>query len=395
MFVIKEKPEDFIVSEIADIYPEGKGEYSLYLLKKVNISTWDAIGKIAKYLRIPMDSIGFGGMKDKKSVAYQFITIKNGPKKDFNFSQYQLTYLGTTQRPMSKDLLLGNKFEIIVKNFSVEDERFEKEIELIKKYGVANYFDEQRFESVKSSKEFAVKELIKGNYEKALYLMLAEASAVDIQKTRKLRECLKKYWRQFEKCQNYAKVKWEKDLLEFLSKHSPSKRTFKRALGMVDKEYLFFLGNVYQSFLWNEILKAFLDALEIPLFSVLYILGELKFYKVIPEDLWEDVKDVKLPLPSPKLKLGKLQLGEKKVIDIERLYNEICEKEGISGLTKLRSFVKGLIFKTYPRPIIVFPKDLEWEKIDKSTIKLKFFLEKGSYATLLIKRLYYGYHQNL
>ena len=387
MVKIKEKPEDFVVSEVADIYPEGKGEYALYLLKKRELSTWDVLGRIAKRLRISMDSIGFGGLKDKKAVANQFITIKSGPKRDFSTKDYELIYLGQTSRPMSKELLLGNKFEVVVRDFSFEEETFTREVELVKSYGIANYFDEQRFGSVKSSKEFAVKEIIKGNYEKALYLMLAEGSPVDIEKTRRFRNCLKRNWGHFERCLELAEINWEKKLLEFLATHKPSKRTFKRALGMVVKEYLFFLGNAYQSFLWNEILKRVLKALSISVFEVPYLMGSFYFYKEVKEESWEVLKSLKLPLPSPKL-----QFREKiKGLELAKIYEEVCQEEGISGIKAFRTFVKGLVFKTYPRPAVVFPRDLEWEKVGESAVKLKFFLEKGSYATLVIKRLCYGY----
>lgn len=384
---IKERLEDFIVSEVADIYPEGKGEYSLYMLKKFDISTWDALGKIAKKLRISMDSIGYGGIKDKKAIAHQFLTIKNGPKKDIKEKDYELIYLGKTTKPMSKELLIGNKFEIVIRDFKVEVDRFSKEVELVKKFGLANYFNEQRFGSVKSSKEFAVKEIILGNYEKALYLMLAEGSAVDIEKTRKFRNCLKRNWRNFEKCLELAKVNWEKNLLKFLIDHKPSKRTFKRALNLVDKEYLFFLGNAYQSFIWNEVLKEVLLKLNIPCFKAPYILGDLYFYKEIPEEKWKILKSLKLPLPAPKL-----QFKEKvDTLNLEEIYNEICKREGLNGIKNLRTFIKGLIFKTYPRPAVVFPENLEWEIVNDKAVKIKFFLEKGAYATLVVKRLYYGY----
>jgi tRNA pseudouridine13 synthase len=387
---IKEKLEDFVVSEIAEIYPEGKGEYSLYILKKYNVSTWDALGKIAKNLRISMDSIGYGGIKDKRAIAHQFITIKNGPKKDLKEKEYELIYLGKTTKPMSKELLIGNKFEVVVRDFRVKEEKFNKEVELVKKFGLANYFDEQRFGSIKSSGEFAVKEIILGNYEKALYLMLAEGSAVDIEKTRKFRDCLKKHWRNFEKCLDLAKVNWEKNLLKFLIEHKPSKRTFKRALNLVDKEYLFFLGNAYQSYLWNEILKEVILKLDISYFKAPYLLGEFFFYKEPSEEKWETLKNLKLPLPAPKL-----QFREKaNFFNLEEIYDKICKNEGLNGIKSLRTFVKGLIFKTYPRPAVVFPENLEWEKIDNTTIKLKFSLEKGSYATLVVKRLYYGYQNS-
>jgi len=387
---IKERLEDFVVSEIADIHPEGKGEYSLYMLKKFNISTWDAIGKIAKNLRISMDSINYGGLKDKKAIAHQFITIKKGPKKDIKEKEFELIYLGNTNKPMSKDLLIGNKFEIIVRDFQVEEKKFNREVELVRKFGLSNYFNEQRFGSIKSSKEFAIKEVILGNYEKALYLMIAEGSAIDIERTKKFRECLKKYWRNFEKCLDLAKVNWEKNLLNFLITHKPSKRTFKRALNLVDKEYLFFLGNVYQSYLWNEILKEVILKFEIPYFEISYLLGKLFFYKEVPANKWEILKKLKLPLPSPKLKFKE----KIESLYLEEIYNEICKKEGLDNIKNLRSFIKGLVFKTYPRPAVIFPENLEWEKLDNTTIKLKFTLEKGAYATLVIKRLFYGYQNS-
>ncbi|AEH22239.1 tRNA pseudouridine synthase D TruD [Thermodesulfobacterium geofontis OPF15] len=384
---IKEKLEDFVVSEIADIYPEGKGEYSLYMLKKLNISTWDALGKIAKKLRISMDSINYGGLKDKKAIAHQFITIKGGPKRDIKEKEFELIYLGKTTKPMSKDLLIGNKFEIIVRDFQIEEKKFDREVELVRKFGLSNYFNEQRFGSIKSSKEFAAKEIILGNYERALYLMMAEGSAVDIEKTRKFRDCLKKHWGNFEKCLEFAKVNWEKNLLNFLITHKPSKRTFKRALNLVDKEYLFFLGNAYQSYLWNEVLKEVILRLEIPYFEISYLLGKLFFYKEVPADKWEILKNLKLPLPSPKLKFKE----KFENLNLEEIYNEICKREGLDNIKNLRSFIKGLIFKTYPRPAVIFPEKLEWEKLDNTTIKIKFTLEKGAYATLVVKRLCYGY----
>jgi tRNA pseudouridine13 synthase len=387
---IKERLEDFVVSEIANIYPEGKGEYSLYMLKKFNISTWDALGKIAKKLRISMDYINYGGLKDKKAIAHQFITIKGGPKRDIKEKEFELIYLGKTTKPMSKDLLIGNKFEIIVRDFQIEEKKFDREVELVRKFGLSNYFNEQRFGSIKSSKEFAVKEVILGNYEKALYLMMAEGSAVDIEKTRKFRECLKKHWRNFEKCLELAKVNWEKSLLNFLITHKPSKRTFKRALNLVDKEYLFFLGNAYQSYLWNEVLKEVILRLEIPYFEISYLLGKLFFYKEVPANKWEILKNLKLPLPSPKLKF-KEKIED---LNLEEIYNEICKRESLENIKNLRSFIKGLIFKTYPRPAVIFPENLEWEKLDNTTIKIKFTLEKGAYATLVVKRLFYGYQNS-
>lgn len=384
-FKYKVNPEDFIVSEVITLYPSQKGEYSLYLLKKKNLTTWDALGKIAKTFKLPLKYFGYGGLKDKKAVATQYITIKGGPKHDLKNPNFELTYLGKVNEALSKEHLLGNNFEIIVREVDIPEEKIFQEVESVKNFGIPNYFDEQRFSSVSSSGKFAAKEIILGNYEEALYLILAESSPDEITYSKKLRDCLKENWRKWENCIKFARLKWERELLEFLSEHKPSKRTFKRALNLVDQEYLFYLGNVYQSYLWNEVLKEILKYLKVVEFSIPFFLGEFYFYRSLSEENFKILKNFKIPFPSPKL-----NLEDTEELPHKTLYFEVLKREGFKDLKELRSFIKGLIFKTYPRPAITLPQNLTCEKVSEKTYRLRFFLEKGSYATLVIKRIFYA-----
>jgi len=384
-FKYKVQPEDFVVSEVISLSPSSKGEYSLYLLKKRDLTTWEALGQIAKAFKLPLEYFGYGGLKDKRALSTQFITIKGGPKEDFKGQKFELIYLGKTEEPLGKEHLLGNNFEITVREVSLPEEKIYEETEKVKKFGLPNYFDEQRFSSVKKSKRFAVKKIIEGNYEEALYLILAEASPDEINYSKGLRICLKRNWRKWKKCLKFARLKWERELLKFLSEHQPSKRTFKRALHLVDKEYLFYLGNVYQSYLWNEVLKEVLNFLGLVHFEIPYLLGELYFYRELSEKEFSLLKNLKIPFPSPKL-----NLEDNEELPFKTLYLKVLEREGFQELKELRSFIKGLIFKTYPRPALLFPQNLTLEKLDERTYKVKFFLEKGSYATLVIKRIFYA-----
>lgn len=388
-FKLKESPEDFIVSEVISLSPSSRGEYSLYSLKKRDISTWDALGIIAKRWHIPLEYFGYGGLKDKRALSFQYITIKQGPKKDLKEKNFELIYLGKTTKPLEKGDLLGNNFEITVREVTVPPEIVEENKKAIERYGLPNYFDDQRFGSVGEEKEFAVKEIIKGNYERALFLILTQSSYEDISKARALRDCLKKNWGHFKECLKFAKINWIKNLLEFLSTHKPSQRTFKRALHLVDRDYLFFLGNVYQSYLWNEVLKETLKYLDLAHFSIPSVLGELYFFKNIPsEDIEKFLRTLRIPFPSPKIVLENYDK-----LPLKDIYLGIVRREGHEGLHKLRTFIKGLIFKTYPRPALCHPLHLIISYLDPHTVKVKFFLEKGSYATLVIKRLFYA-HQN-
>ena len=58
MYKIKQIPEDFIVEEIPEYETQMEGEYSYFLLKKINYTTIDAIIKIAQRLRLPLKYIG-------------------------------------------------------------------------------------------------------------------------------------------------------------------------------------------------------------------------------------------------------------------------------------------------------------------------------------------------
>ncbi len=374
---IKTRPEDFVVFEVADIAPEGEGDYALYRLKKIGATTWDVLGDIAKRLHRRYDELGYGGLKDRQALSYQFVTIKHGPKKDLIGRNYRLEYLGQTRKPMTKSCLKGNFFRILVRDISTEN--LSNELELVKRYGVVNYFDEQRFGSVRRVKKFAIRELILGHYEEALYLLLAEGSQYEIKRTEAFRECLRKNWPYIRPCQSFAPSPWERHLVKFLSTHRPSKRTFKRAFSYVDSEYLIMLCQAYQAYIWNELVKNYLKKLGIKLYSVSYLVGDLFFYKEVPEKLFDNLKKLKIPLPSPRLKLDP---------EIKEILEEVLQKEGISGLEKFRTLVKGAIFKTYPRELIIFPEKLNCFYKGKKKVQIEFFLPKGAYATIVLKRLF-------
>ncbi|AEH45152.1 tRNA pseudouridine synthase D TruD [Thermodesulfatator indicus DSM 15286] len=376
---IKVKPEDFIVYEVADIRPEPQGDFALYRLYKRGATTWDVIGDIARRLRLKASAIQFGGLKDRHAISYQYVTIRHGPKKDIKGKNYELSYLGQTKTPMSKARLKGNFFRLLVREVKISPEKLSREIALISRYGVVNYFDEQRFGSVKHGLGFAVKELILGHYERALYLLLAEGSQYEMKRTEAFRKCLKKNWPNFSACLDLAPSPWERRLLEFLASHKPSKRTFKRAFALVDREYLLMLCHAYQAYIWNETVKLYLKNLGLKLLPVPYLLGELLFYRDFPEELTEAILGTKIPLPSPRLILDQ---------PLKELMEEVLRLEGIDGLEKFRTLAKGATFKTYPREVAIIPQKLKYETVDQNKVWLEFFLPKGSYATIVLKRLF-------
>ncbi len=70
--------------------------------------------------------------------------------------------------------------------------KFLQQIELIKKFGIPNYYDDQRFSSVSKNKVFFAKELILKRYKNALYTILVHSSHKESSKTKKIQRVPKK-----------------------------------------------------------------------------------------------------------------------------------------------------------------------------------------------------------
>ncbi len=150
------RPEGFVVEEIInnnaikkyDFYKSKNYKYSIFLMKKKNLNTLNAIGIISKILKIRSDDIGFSGLKDKNAITYQYISIANDLKEKFVKAGSKLSKLGieisyiSNGRKLIPGDLLGNKF-IIEINPRPEPEFIRKFINSATV--IPNYFGVQRF----------------------------------------------------------------------------------------------------------------------------------------------------------------------------------------------------------------------------------------------------------
>jgi tRNA pseudouridine13 synthase len=135
MYKIKEQPEDFVVIEELSL-PRGEGKYSYYLLKKYNITTLEAVERIASSFRIQNKYLNFSGTKDKRAITEQYISISMGPERDLELPSIKLKYLGKGKERINLGTHTGNKFMITVRNIKEKPQPIQK---------ILNLFDDQRF----------------------------------------------------------------------------------------------------------------------------------------------------------------------------------------------------------------------------------------------------------
>lgn len=366
--ILKVKPEDFRVEEILDLPPfSPEGRFSYYKLEKRNINTFLVIDLIQKLWKIPRSKIGFCGLKDKRAVTTQYISIENGPEKDLITDNFTLTYLGKANKPLSLGDAKGNLFTITLR--SVDPETILRRLNIIKEIGFANYFGEQRFAPDLYLKFPLVKIILEKGLEEGLKAYFCQHPTKG--------SLLKKYWGKWE---HFLKVATHLSALEkrvlriYIEKNDPEKafRVFPKHLKLL---FLF----SYQSLLWNRILANFLRKYS-KHYEVEFIRREfLVFYRELNPILKEFLY-CEMPFISKEVLNweGPEELKKEifKVINQENLW-ELFDKE----ITGLKIFIPG------KRKIIVFPENVGIIQTHKKEFVLKFFLPSGSYATIFLLKL--------
>lgn len=166
-FKIKQLPEDFIVDEVSDISLVDNGKYLIFRLHKTNTNTETALQLIARALNIDRKNIGSAGNKDKLAVTTQNISIRGATKEkvlSLRFDNFNLSFLGCLNEPLSLGDLKGNHFDITIRNLSSSPKNKTKMI---------NYFGTQRF-SINNAD--IGKAIIKKDFKKAIDLILMKES---------------------------------------------------------------------------------------------------------------------------------------------------------------------------------------------------------------------------
>ena len=142
-------PEDFVVDEIIDFQPANEGEHLLLHIKKRDQNTKWVAGLLAKLADIDRTDVGFCGMKDRFAVTTQWFSL-HLPGRDIDpdqllHSDFQIISSARHNKKLRRGMHAGNRFSIVVRDFSIEPEALAQRLALIEKAGVPNYFAEQRF----------------------------------------------------------------------------------------------------------------------------------------------------------------------------------------------------------------------------------------------------------
>ena len=253
---LKTLPEDFRVEEITDVRPT-KGQFGLYRLDKCGLGTPEAIQAILHKWQLSRNDLSYGGMKDRHADTTQYLTIFRGPHSGLTDRSFQLEYLGQVPQPFHAKDIFANRFDIYLRRIAPEDKaKLTERCELIQKTGVVNYFDDQRFGSIGFCGELIGVPWCLGNYERALYLAMAEPNMHDRPREKEQKQILRDTWGDWLKCKALLDRSHRRSVVTYLCDHPTD---FKRAVALVRQDLRGIYVSAFQSWVWNRWLSKLIE----------------------------------------------------------------------------------------------------------------------------------------
>ena len=148
--VLSADPEDFRVTEIEKFRPSGEGTHAWLRIRKRGVNTEEVAVALARTAGTPRSTVGFAGMKDRLAVAEQWFSVDLAGRVEprwetLESDTIEVLEVARHRRKLRRGALLGNRFEIVLRDCEVSGADLDERLEAIRSGGVANYFGPQRF----------------------------------------------------------------------------------------------------------------------------------------------------------------------------------------------------------------------------------------------------------
>jgi tRNA pseudouridine13 synthase len=382
---LKYQPEDFRVEELPTVGPAQSGRYRYYRLLKRNVGTMEAVGAICRRWNLAGRQVSYAGLKDRHAVSTQYITIANGPLKSIQDKNFQLEPLGQLAHAYGPAHFRGNRFELVLRDLSSAAlRRVLAELRAVPEAGLPNYFDDQRFGSVPSSRELIAHAWLLGSYERALWLALAEPTESDRSRAKAQKRLLRASWGKWPEAKARLERSSTRSIVTYLVDHPVDHRG---AFARIRRELRALYFSAFQSHLWNLVLARFLERLTRPdqRAPVVLKMGTFPFPTRLEPDQILALSQTAIPLPAARTREPEGELGE--------VAREAMKPFQL-GWSDLRiKHLEDIFFSKGSRPCQLRPERLDCSPLEdefhpgRSALRLSFELPKGTYATILVKRI--------
>ena len=396
---LKKYPEDFVVEEELDISEwEGDGDYVIAKVWSRNWETNRLIRQLSRELRISRRKIRFAGTKDKRAVTTQWMSFHVDPQEleRVNIRDVEISNMTRSSKSLYIGAHKGNRFDIAVRDLDVDTEEArvisDKVGSCIRELGgFPNWFGVQRFGTIRPVTHLVGKAMVRGDFEEAVKLYIANPMEGEEKESYDARKKLEETWDYGAALKEFPHIlTFERAIIQELVKDPEDHVS---ALNVLPDNLLTMFVHAYQSYLFNNILCERLKR-GLPLKDVvpgdIVLPVDREGYPVL--DRAVSIQDRNLDRGSDMVKQGKgyvsaplfgidTEFAEGEPGEIER---EIIEEEGLTGSDFIIPEIRKLSSRGSRRSIFSPVQDLDWE-VSQGGLRLRFILQKGSYATCLLR----------
>lgn len=449
---LKEIAQDENLGDIKD--------YLHFLIYKENKETMEVESLISKTLRLKPKQITVAGTKDRRGVTVQAasihkLTATRVSGLNRSLRGIRLGGFHYKDEQLSLGDLTGNEFIIAIRDVHLLaqteltlDELLAKNVASLNANGFINYFGMQRFGTFSIATHHVGKEILCGNYEKAVELLLSEQDIVSPDSVEARRN-----WAQTRDAHSTLKMTPRRCIAEYSilrqlvnEKKDPQTKQFAKgayynAINQIPRNLRIMYGHAYQSYIWNIVASFRVDNIGLQVVvGDLVLEDEADKAPEQEDDFKEDVRkekyqrakavtqqdiddgkytifDIVLPTPGFDVKYPEDQR-------LFNLYKEVMGRDGLDPLNMVRK-VKEFSFSGSYRKVVSKPKNIEYfvrkysdtndqliktdldilrlkkqdpqaaidqinpsvEGGEKTAVILKFQLQSACYATMVLREI--------
>lgn len=414
--IIKERPEDFMVWEVIrnglnakTCYDGGlrttllKDRFAMLVLHKINVPTFIAIHKISKLFKVMSKDIGICGIKDKRAMTWQFLSIPESCMKNFNdalikvMDRVWIKHIGYVNQKLSAQNLLRNEFKVKVSRVALSkdciESLIEKVLEEITLKGLPNFFGHQRFGVLRPITHIVGKYIIQGRLDVAVEEFLFDYSQFEPKHVRMLRKELAEARNLSSVANNLpSSLSYERSMLLHLIKNP---KDYVGALRRLPLRLRRLFVEAYASYLFNKLLSRMLKmgvSLRMPEAGDLVVPLDMHglqngkpFY--ISQSAVERAKElieqskiaIVLPVPGWRVILPHNYKAS--------ILNDILEEEGIKlSDFKCHQLPEVSTMGDY-RSVTINSYSIKSIEVSDGNVNMELSLMRGAYATVLLREI--------
>jgi tRNA pseudouridine13 synthase len=395
---LRKTPEDFVVQEIGlddsvapleaseQEYADQPGKFTAFFLVKRNLDSIQAIRRLSRAMGVSYKRFSYAGMKDRRAVTSQQVSYRGAPHDLIGREDPQLLILHPHRIPKSivPGALKGNRFTIFVREVTLEAEEVQHRVQRIQEEisqmgGVLNFFGPQRFGIIRPNTHLIGKQIVRGNFEQAVQILLESPVSSNTDEETSLVE-------------DWQPGNYERAISHYLNKH-PGK--FKESFQVLPKDLVRLYVHAYQSYIFNQVISERVDrgiSLQEPTIGDYTIRssGEIHTVRMVTKaTLKQNRQEVKkgthqLVIPIIGFDFEhvpfKGSMGEitTSILQVENLTPDQFRIKEMPTISSRGTF----------RPLLVEPGSFQLALIDEkddTPVKIEFDLPKGSYASVILR----------